>query len=235
MSIYTSEKVSPYVYICTHKITYEFYIGYREKNVSLHRPSDIDIPLYKTSSMYVNPIFEEFNWYIVAEFIDGSPAYDFEQILIQENWKNPLLLNGQYHTGKTTQFRNNGHSEETKQKMRKPKPPRTEEHRRHMSEAKKGTKLIFTEEHKANLSAAALNRTTEHAAKISAANTGKTRSVETKAKISISKQNPSEETRKKMSEAKLNQKIVECPHCSKIGKIGPMKHWHFDNCKLILI
>jgi hypothetical protein len=24
---------------------------------------------------------------------------------------------------------------------------------------------------------------------------------------------------------------LKCPHCSKIGGIGPMKQWHFDNCK----
>jgi len=27
----------------------------------------------------------------------------------------------------------------------------------------------------------------------------------------------------------LNQKI-QCPHCDKIGPIGPMKRWHFANC-----
>ena len=25
---------------------------------------------------------------------------------------------------------------------------------------------------------------------------------------------------------------TQCPHCSKIGGIGVMKRWHFDNCKL---
>jgi len=25
---------------------------------------------------------------------------------------------------------------------------------------------------------------------------------------------------------------VECPYCDKIGAFGPMKRWHFDNCKL---
>lgn len=27
------------------------------------------------------------------------------------------------------------------------------------------------------------------------------------------------------------QKIVECPHCGLIGKIGGMSKWHFENCK----
>lgn len=28
-----------------------------------------------------------------------------------------------------------------------------------------------------------------------------------------------------------NQPQIECPHCGKIGRLGPMKQWHFDNCK----
>ena len=28
------------------------------------------------------------------------------------------------------------------------------------------------------------------------------------------------------------QQKVSCPHCNKVGRIGPMKQWHFDNCKL---
>lgn len=28
-------------------------------------------------------------------------------------------------------------------------------------------------------------------------------------------------------------KII-CPHCSKVGNIGNMKRWHFDNCKSII-
>lgn len=33
--IYNSTEVRPYIYICTHKLTGEFYIGYREKNVTI--------------------------------------------------------------------------------------------------------------------------------------------------------------------------------------------------------
>jgi hypothetical protein len=47
MSIYSSEKSTPYVYICTHNVTGEFYIGYREAN---KKPSHIDLLEYKTSS-----------------------------------------------------------------------------------------------------------------------------------------------------------------------------------------
>ena len=28
-----------------------------------------------------------------------------------------------------------------------------------------------------------------------------------------------------------NQSNVKCPHCDKIGRLGPMTQWHFDNCR----
>lgn len=38
------------------------------------------------------------------------------------------------------------------------------------------------------------------------------------------------ETRKQNNK-KIIQKIIECPHCHKIGGIVNMKRYHFDNCK----
>ena len=72
----------PYVYLCTHKETGQFYIGYRKYNVKLNRTSDIDFPKYKTSSDLVNSKFTEFNWIILAECENGDDAYDIEQLLI---------------------------------------------------------------------------------------------------------------------------------------------------------
>ena len=108
MTTYSSDKALPYVYICTHKETNQFYIGYREANVKLDRPSHLDLPEYKTSSTTVRPDWENYTWTIVAEFFDPSAAYIFEQQLICANWKNPLLLNRQYRLGKLKQFRNIG-------------------------------------------------------------------------------------------------------------------------------
>lgn len=98
MSIYTSTKVAPYVYICIDKDTSEFYIGYREAN---KEPSHIDLPKYKTSATKIHNNFDKFNWYIIAEFFDGDSAYDFEQLLIYENWNNEALLNRQCFYGKS--------------------------------------------------------------------------------------------------------------------------------------
>lgn len=105
MIIYTSTKVMPYVYLGIHKITKEFYIGYREANTI---PSHLDLFKYRTSSTIVEPNFNEYDWYIVAEFYNGDDAYDFEQQLIYENWRDPLLLNEQYRLrhGKK-RFKNN--------------------------------------------------------------------------------------------------------------------------------
>jgi len=40
-----------------------------------------------------------------------------------------------------------------------------------------------------------------------------------------------EESRKKISVANLNRPLIQCPHCVKMGDIGSMTRWHFDNCK----
>jgi hypothetical protein len=113
MNIYASTIVRPYVYICTHKITKHFYIGYRAKN---KLPSSTDLPIYKTSSRIVNPLFEEYDYCVVAEFITSDDAYDFEQQLIYENWDNLLLLNQSCYYGQK-RFKNIAHSDKTKQKI----------------------------------------------------------------------------------------------------------------------
>ena len=94
-AIYASEKVLPYVYICIHKVTKHYYIGSRTSS-QLKYPSNIDLPKYKTSSKIVKPIFEEFDWYIIAEFFEGNHAYEFEQEFIKKSWGDPLLLNRHY-------------------------------------------------------------------------------------------------------------------------------------------
>jgi hypothetical protein len=102
MYIYTSEQVRPYVYMGIHKVTGEIYIGYREANST---PSHLDIFEYRTSSKIVKPKFDDYTWYIVAEFITGDAAYDFEQQLIFENWDSPLLLNRSCQFGHQKRFK----------------------------------------------------------------------------------------------------------------------------------
>jgi hypothetical protein len=86
-----------YVYKLTHKETYQFYIGSRT-STKQKLPADFDILKYKSSSKYVKELgFENFNIEIIAEFFDPKDAYDFEQNLIKENFKNPLILNKRHH------------------------------------------------------------------------------------------------------------------------------------------
>lgn len=90
MAKYASTKVRPYVYFGHNPMTGEFYIGDREANT---KPSHIDLFEYRTSSKIVEPIFDQMDWQVIAEFETGNDAFDFEQLSIYENWNNPLLLN----------------------------------------------------------------------------------------------------------------------------------------------
>jgi hypothetical protein len=108
----------PYVYICTHTITKQYYIGYRSANTE---PSYLDLPKYRTSSATVRPDFENYDWQIIAEFFDGDSAYDFEQELISQHWNNPLLLNEHHRHKCNGRFKTKPGrvvSESTKEKIR---------------------------------------------------------------------------------------------------------------------
>jgi len=141
MTIYTSEKVMPYVYWCTHKETGEFYIGSRT-STKLTVPSHLDFPKYKTSSKRVKPRFDEFDWHIVAEFFSSQDAYDYEQQLIFENWGNPLRLNNFYTMGGKRMWGcdNLGrkHPNKKPRKTGWKLGPMSDDTKRKLSEAKKG-------------------------------------------------------------------------------------------------
>lgn len=182
--------------MCVHKKTGHFYIGYREKNVYLNRSSDIDLPIYKTSSNKIKSFFTDYEWSIIAEFFNGEAAYEFEQFLINEHWDNPLLINKNCFYDKK-KFRNGVHSEETKRKI---------------SQSLIGKKI--SKEHKDNIKLSKLGkklppRSLEHRQKISVAKTGSKRppvTEETRKKLSITSQGRklppfSEEHKKKLSEA----------------------------------
>lgn len=144
MATYKSTRVMPYVYMCVHKDTNEFYIGSRTSRKQ-STPSDIDFPQYKTSSAKVKHRFDEFNWFIVAEFFDRQDAYDFEQNLIFEHWGDPLCLNKFYTMGGKRMWGcdNLGrkHPNRKRSKGWKRKTPMTIEHKEKLSLAKKGKKL----------------------------------------------------------------------------------------------
>lgn len=103
-SIYPSAKVLPYVYRGFNPSTGESYIGYRGSNKV---PSSADLgPEYTTSAPKVSQRFQDFEWSIVAEFYTASDAYDFEQLMIHEVWKQPGTLNESCYHGKERFWRN---------------------------------------------------------------------------------------------------------------------------------
>lgn len=84
-----------YVYRLTHKITSEFYIGYRFANIKqeIHPEDDLG-KTYFTSSEYINyGNFHEYDSEIIFKTSDPDIAHDHENKLILENWEDPLLLN----------------------------------------------------------------------------------------------------------------------------------------------
>jgi hypothetical protein len=87
--------IYPYVYRLDHPVTGEFYIGYRCAN-KVSSAEDLG-HIYFTSSKIVKPRFHEFTYQIIAEFFDKNDAYDFEQQLISDNFKNPNILNRLVH------------------------------------------------------------------------------------------------------------------------------------------
>lgn len=149
--------IYPYVYKCTHKKTGEYYIGARYGKIKL--PAEQDLPLYKTSSKVVKPRFDEFDWFIIAEFFSGEDAYWFEQDIIKENWKHPLLLNKRYHDSQRgLAFKAPKMTEERKIKigLSNSGKPRSPEWRAIISKYHKGKSL--TEEHKKKISLAHLGK-----------------------------------------------------------------------------
>jgi hypothetical protein len=189
MSIYPSTKVLPYVYWLNHKITGQFYIGYREAN---KLPADQDLPIYQTSSKKIKELgFENFDWKIVAEFFDGDSAYNFENHLIESYIKDPLCINGHYRKNGSNHFKRTGpHSAETKIKI---------------SLAAK----FISQETRDKLATAGRNQSPEKRAKLSIAQTGRIYSEQSKQKMSAAKlnkkRNPlSEETKAKISLARKN-------------------------------
>jgi hypothetical protein len=242
-SIYTSEKVLPYVYRLDNPITGEFYIGYRMANKI---PSHLDLPKYRTSAPEIKKNFNNFIWKILAEFTNGNDAYDHEQLSIFEEWGNPLLLNQTCRYGSSKRFKcsdirtpehnakigaaNKGNvmSKETNEKN---------------SAARKGTMCAVDND--GNFSRISVDDQRFISGELSGNRKGSTnpglnkRKVAAKFVISgigiqVNIDDPRLKTGELVGVTKGNKYKVnklQCPHCDKIGKDAPMKRWHFDNCK----
>lgn len=141
---------------------------------------------------------ENFSRSIIDSFDNSDDAFALEIELIDSS--DPMS----YNIADGGQGRSGPHSEETKRKI---------------SEGKKNSSYVQTDEHRR---------------KISIAQIGGKRTEATKKKMSDSakrvcknrnytgKNNPYAGTKPK----------VECPHCGAIGAGSVMKRWHFDRCNL---
>lgn len=158
----------------------------------------------------------------VEQNVSDAQALDFECLLIEEMRSVGIPLTnmtdggdgakGYKHTQEHLEyvsklFKGRIVSEETKQKMRKPK---SEEGRANIAKARLTTTYRPSEETKRKTSEALLGRVSPMK--------GKTQSDEARAKMSAfhkGKQKPK----------------VECPNCQKSVAVNTSKRWHFDNCK----
>ena len=99
--------------------------------------------------------------------------------------------------------------------------PKSEEHKRKISEAHKGKPkpwLIGTRNGAGN---AGKPKSKEHKKKIAEAHTGKVRGEF------------SEEWKQALKDAQARQPIRTCPHCGVTGKGANMTRYHFDKCKKV--
>jgi hypothetical protein len=99
--------------------------------------------------------------------------------------------------------------------------PKSEEHKRKISEAHKGKPkpwLIGTRNGAGN---AGKPKSEEHKKKIAEAHKGKVRGEF------------SEEWKQALKDAQARQPIRTCPHCGITGKGANMTRYHFDKCKKV--
>jgi hypothetical protein len=145
------QNIPAYVYYIRHKPTGKFYYGSRYNHVTHNLFPAQDLwHTYFTSSKEIARLRKEtgndsFEYQIIFTDKDTDKCFEYEQNLIKENIKDPLCVNKRYFDsingtkvfstfGKTLSSKGKPKSEETKQRMRKPK---SAEHRQTMSERQK--------------------------------------------------------------------------------------------------
>lgn len=141
--------IESYVYRVTNNITGQFYYGYRYRNQTLGITPENDLWInYFTSSNRIKSDIKKygkdsFTVEILYRNYDSIKCWQQEQIIIRNDWSNPLLLNGKYHDPESTVeiFRRvNILNETSKQKMSLAAKgrPKSEEHKRKIAIANTG-------------------------------------------------------------------------------------------------
>jgi hypothetical protein len=185
--------ITSYVYYHKNKIDGTFYIGYRMRNVGMGITPEIDLTEYICSAPLVKEqIITNRNLWesnVICCFYNPTDAYDFEQKLIGENWKDPLLLNEHYFENGVKRFRSIGPmSTDHKLKISNSLKTytRTPAHRIAISKSLTGRKLAKKSVDKRTATVTGTKRTQEQCDNISAGLIGHIVTAETRKKISIS-------------------------------------------------
>ena len=97
--------------------------------------------------------------------------------------------------------------------------PKSEEHKRKISEAHKGKPKPWLIGSRNGAGNAGKPKSDEHKRKIAEAHTGKKRGEF------------SEQWKQALKDAQARQPVRTCPHCGLTGKGANMTRYHFDNCK----
>jgi len=226
--IYTSEKVMSYVYRCEHKFNNTFYIGYRYANTI---PSNIDIVRYKTSSKFVKPRFNEFNWVIIAEFFNPDDAYKFEQEMIASDWNNPLLLNQWADFNKQKRGRNTEETRFRKGSSKRGKAT-SDEIKKKISISKTGIKDQVVTCPRCGKTGGIKNMHRYH---FDNCNDERKNQYLDRLEFEEFKKQTGKTKRYPTERKKVDTVILTCPYCNKSGGHRNMKRYHFDNCKILAV
>ena len=208
------------VYLTTNLITNKFYIG-------VHSTWNIQDGYLGSGTAIKNSIQKygkkNFKRQILHFCLTAEDAYEWERIIVDKafitrnNVYNISAGGQRFKIGQNRKSRG-PHSTETKAKMSVNNYSKTEEGRKRLAERATGRK-----------------HSAESIEKRAAKLRGTKQSAEVRLKKSIAAKGKvqSEETCRKKSEKLIGRKRPTriCPHCGKIGGVGIMTRWHFDNCK----
>ena len=216
-----------YVYRITNTQENKHYYGVRSSKIN--PKLDLGIKYFSSSSdkEFINEQQENrhiFKYKIVKQFDSRKEAVCLE-----------IKLHNKFDVAKNESFYNRA-----KQTSTGFDPTRTkisEETKKKISIANKGKKQ--SEEQKQNKSKSMLGRKLPESTKenMKKAHQNRSKDNEEKRCNKISEKmkgiKRSAETKEKMSswQKGVEKPKIQCPHCLKIGGIGPMKQWHFDNCR----
>lgn len=243
-----------YVYKIINKITNQFYIGARSKNVELERYPEDDLWIhYFSSSKRVRELIskfgrESFDYEIISKHNDDLECFFEENKIIFEHIEDPMCLNGYCLspvTGmKIFSFSGRKHSVSAKSKISTANTGNTPHNKNKETPSEVREKQSIAAKNRPPMSEETKKKMSESRTgdKNPRGMLGKTASEETKKKLSqaltgknigkVHGKQSKETLEKRFAHRRgVARPKAECPQCGKIGGATQMIQWHFDNCK----